>query len=671
MAGFILLLFCTLIWWPCVTLSVTVDSLNATGSIRDGDTMVSAGAIFELGFFSPGSSTKRYLGIWYTNSKTSVPWVANRETPLNDSSGVLHVTNQGVLVLVDGDGNSVWSSNASHLPLSLVGRPVVQLLDSGNLVVIDSGNFIWQSFDYPCDTFIAGMKIGKDFRTGLDRYLSSWTNPNDPSPGMFTYRFELSGFPEVIVRDNSTIRFRSGPYNGVRLSGMLEMKENPIYTYDFVFNEQDLYLTFTARNSSTLLRGVLSSEDGSIIPFTWIDPNRGWIQNLPLYIDNCDRYALCGANGICDNNRSPVCSCLSGFSPNNPKEWDAVPGSGGCRRNTQLNCSDDGYITVSNVKVPETKHSWFNYSINLQECKDMCSSDCGCTAYANLDITNGGSGCLLWFTDLNDMRYITDSGHDIYVKVAASELAENKSTRRIAKANNRTRIIVMTSALSAGVLIAVLTVVLCLRWKKKLKGLLAHQPDNFPDYQSSKEDLELPLFDLKAIVSATDNFSFKNILGEGGFGCVYKGVLKDGQEIAVKRLSSSSKQGINEFTNEVKHIAKVQHRNLVRLLGCCIQADEKMLIYEYLPNKSLDFFIFDQTQSISFGEKETTANTKKVVGTYGYMSPEYRLFGIPGLKNPGSKFPLADTRVSPSVMDCPRVMLSTPKVLVVKKRRKH
>ncbi|XVE50443.1 hypothetical protein DITRI_Ditri01bG0162700 [Diplodiscus trichospermus] len=180
-----------------------------------------------------------------------------------------------------------------------------------------------------------------------------------------------------------------------------------------------------------------------------------------------------------------------------------------------------------------------------------------------------------------------------------------------------------------------------------------------------------------------------NILGEGGFGCVYKGVLKDGQEIAVKRLSKSSKQGLDEFTNEVKHIAKVQHRNLVKLLGCCIQADEKILIYEYMPNKSLDFFIFDQTQSMSldwsmckhiingiargllylhrdsrqriihrdlkagnilldnemnpkisdfglarsFEEKETTENTKKVVGTYGYMSPEYAIDGRYSIKS--------------------------------------
>lgn len=201
--------------------------------------------------------------------------------------------------------------------------------------------------------------------------------------------------------------------------------------------------------------------------------------------------------------------------------------------------------------------------------------------------------------------------------------------------------------------------------------------------QTQEHGVDLPVFDLAAIFSATDKFSFTNKIGEGGFGPVYKGELLDGQEIAVKRLSQSSGQGVKEFKNEVNMIAKLQHRNLVRLLGCCIQGDERMLIYEFLPNKSLDNFIFDRTRrkllpwkkrfdiiigisrgllylhedsrlriihrdlkasnilldnemnpKISdfgiariFGGEQTEEKTRKIMGTYGYMSPEYAMSG--------------------------------------------
>ncbi|KAH0454678.1 hypothetical protein IEQ34_016602 [Dendrobium chrysotoxum] len=104
--------------------------------------------------------------------------------------------------------------------------------------------------------------------------------------------------------------------------------------------------------------------------------------------------------------------------------------------------------------------------------------------------------------------------------------------------------------------------------------------------------------DLATIRSATNNFSEANRLGEGGFGPVYMGVLRGGQEIAVKRLSRSSGQGILEMKNEVVFIAKLQHKNLVRLVGCCLEEDEKLLVYEYLPNKSLDKLLFDPDRQI-------------------------------------------------------------------------
>ncbi|XP_065616232.1 G-type lectin S-receptor-like serine/threonine-protein kinase At1g11300 isoform X2 [Quercus suber] len=125
---------------------------------------------------------------------------------------------------------------------------------------------------------------------------------------------------------------------------------------------------------------------------------------------------------------------------------------------------------------------------------------------------------------------------------------------------------------------------------RRLKGNEeSHKPlpsDNLNQVQ------ELPLFNFERLVSATSDFHLSNKLGQGGFGPVYKGKLSDGQEIAVKRLSRTSAQGLEEFMNEVVVISKLQHRNLVRLLGCCVEGEERMLLYEYMPNKSLDAFLF-------------------------------------------------------------------------------
>jgi len=210
------------------------------------------------------------------------------------------------------------------------------------------------------------------------------------------------------------------------------------------------------------------------------------------------------------------------------------------------------------------------------------------------------------------------------------------------------------------------------------------------DWEMEAELSEFSVFDFHQILEATDNFSDENKLGEGGFGPVYKGQFPEGIEIAIKRLASHSGQGIVEFKNEVELIAKLQHTNLVRLLGCCCQEEEKILVYEYLPNKSLDFFIFDENRKslldwskrlviiegiaegllylhkhsrlrvihrdlkpsnilldsemnpkISdfglakiFSSNNPDGNaTRRVVGTYGYMAPEYASEGLFSIKS--------------------------------------
>ncbi|XP_024022038.1 G-type lectin S-receptor-like serine/threonine-protein kinase B120 [Morus notabilis] len=132
---------------------------------------------------------------------------------------------------------------------------------------------------------------------------------------------------------------------------------------------------------------------------------------------------------------------------------------------------------------------------------------------------------------------------------------------------------------------------------------LKHTHSELPDLsqlrkrgRNRKKPCKLVFFTFSSLAAATDNFSDAHKLGEGGFGPVYKGTLKKGYEVAIKRLSKKSGQGKDQFKTEAHLIARLQHNNLVRLLGCCIDRKEQILIYEYMPNKSLDFFLYDRTR---------------------------------------------------------------------------
>lgn len=143
--------------------SISLLSLAQSQSITDGMTLVSKGGTFELGFFSPGNSQKRYLGIWYKNIPTqTVVWVANRLNPINDTSGILTLNTTGNLVLSQND-TVVWSTT-TRTTKKKPESPEALLLDSGNLVIRDKKDdinnpelYLWESFDYPGDTFLPGI----------------------------------------------------------------------------------------------------------------------------------------------------------------------------------------------------------------------------------------------------------------------------------------------------------------------------------------------------------------------------------------------------------------------------------------------------------------------------------------------------------------------------------
>ena len=406
--------------------SSAADTITQSQSLPDGKTLVSEDGSFESGFFSPGSSTNRYVGIWYKNIPgRTVVWVANRDNPVKDNSSVLRISGEGNLVLLNRNNTVLWSTNATTRVLS----PIAQLLGSGNLVLRDEKandpqNYLWQSFDYPSDTLLPGMKVGWDFKTGLNRRLTAWKSWDDPSLGDFTWSIVPTNNPEAVMWKGSQEFYRSGPSDGIQFSGAPSLKYNPIVNYTFVSNKDELYFTYILNDKSVISRIVMNQTIYARQRLTWNKDTQTWRMSSTLPGDYCDNYNICGPFGICIIGESPVCRCLNGFKPKSPQNWIEMDWTQGCVHSENWSCREkdkDGFLKFSNMKAPDTRRSWLNASMTLEECKAKCWENCSCTAFANSDIRGQGSGCAIWLGDLLDLRQISNGGQDLYVRSAVSE----------------------------------------------------------------------------------------------------------------------------------------------------------------------------------------------------------------------------------------------------------
>ncbi|KAL6601385.1 hypothetical protein ACP70R_044605 [Stipagrostis hirtigluma subsp. patula] len=694
-----------------LVLCASDDRLVPGKPLSPSTTIISDGGDFALGFFSPSNSTpeKLYLGIWYNNiPRLTVVWVANRATPAI-SSPSLSLTNTSNLVLSDANGLVLWATNtttaasSSSPPMSNINGSVAVLMNTGNLILRSSnGTMLWQSFDHPTDTLLPGMKMRRSYKTQDGNRLVSWNGPEDPSPGTFSFTGKTDDFVQGFILNGSHPIWRSPVWTGSTVSSRYFQANTGVVVYlTYVDNADEMSMVFTVSDGAPPVRFVMSYS-GKLEIFSWNKASSDWttLSAWPDYM--CSRYGYCGLSGYCDyTDAPPTCKCLDGFEPVDKGEWSSGRFSQRCRRKEMVRCSD-GFLALPSMQVPDkfvrVRGKGFH------ECAAECSGNCSCVAYAYANLNSSISKddvtrCLVWIGDqqLVDTQkmgvnaYSTagaDSQETLYLRVAGLSGERTKA-----------KAIKITLPILASVL--VLTSLLLL-WVCKRRGAgrrrnadnqnkLIHVGLTAEEHreQNHNHGFELPFLKFQDILVATNNFSKTSMIGQGGFGKVYKGTLEGGQEVAIKRLSKDSDQGTEEFRNEVVLIAKLQHRNLVRLLGCCVEGDEKLLIYEYLPNKSLDAIIFDCARNATidwslrfkiikgiargllylhhdsrltivhrdlkasnvlldaemrpkiadfgmariFGDNQENANTRRVVGTYGYMAPEYAMGGIFSVKS--------------------------------------
>ncbi|WCJ42968.1 G-type lectin S-receptor-like serine/threonine-protein kinase B120 [Euphorbia peplus] len=507
------------------------------------------------------------------------------------------------------------------------------------------------------------MKI---IQTGKNNALVSWKSETDPSSGNYTLGLDVQGAPQLVIWEGSRRRWRSGYWNGQIFTGVPDMAAVTSIQYGFKIGPEpdgNYAITYNPRNASDLMRFQITW-DGNEKQVKWNESVKKWdlIQKQPE--NDCGLYNFCGNFGVCNIEKEPLCSCMDGFVAKNEEQWGKKDWSGGCVRRTELGCQrnssnssvvgggGDGFKEIKCNKLPDFAEV---HSLN-SDCRKICLDNCSCNGYAAVE----NIGCMIWNDDFIDVQDFGEPGIVMYLRLPASELVVQDSSKGLSPG-------AVAGIAVGGIVFLVIIAFLLWRLKTRLQVLPAANSTSlvkksevpFSDLTRSKgyssemsapADLvidgsavngpDLPLYSFNALAIATDNFSEQNKLGHGGFGHVYKGILPGGEEVAVKRLSKISGQGMEEFKNEIIMIAKLQHRNLVRLSGCCVEGDEKMLLYEYMPNKSLDFFLFDPTKQAMldwktriFGGNQNELNTNRVVGTYGYMSPEYAMEGLFSVKS--------------------------------------
>ncbi|CAD5316000.1 unnamed protein product [Arabidopsis thaliana] len=579
----------TAVWSVSIVLSYAGITTESPLSVEQ--TLSSSNGIYELGFFSPNNSQNQYVGIWFKGiTPRVVVWVANRETPTTDTSANLAISSNGSLLLFNGKHGVVWSigeifaSNGSR----------AELTDNGNLVVIDnvSGRTLWESFEHFGDTMLPFSSLMYNLATGEKRVLTSWKTDTDPSPGVFVGQITPQVPSQVLIMRGSTRYYRTGPWAKTRFTGIPLMDD----TYASPFSlQQDANGSgfFTYFDRSFKLSRIIISSEGSMKRFR--HNGTDWELSYMAPANSCDIYGVCGPFGLCTVSVPLKCKCFKGFVPHSTEEWKRGNWTGGCARRTELHCQGNStgkdvniFHPVANVKLPDFYE--YESSVDAEECHQSCLHNCSCLAFAYIH----GIGCLIWNQNLMDAVQFSAGGEILSIRLAHSELGGNERNK-----------IIVASIVSLS-LFVILTSAAFGFWRYRVKHKAYTLKDAWRKDLKSKEVPGLEFFEMNTIQTATNNFSLSNKLGQGGFGSVYKGKLQDGKKIAVKRLSSSSGQGKEEFMNEIVLISKLQHRNLVRVLGCCIEGEEKLLIYEFMLNKSLDTFVFGG----------------------GYMSPEYAWTGV-------------------------------------------
>lgn len=534
-----------------------------------GICLYSANKTFSLVFSNPASDVAFFLSIKHTNSTMTV-WTANRNTPIANTD-MFEFSEDGDASLTLG-GKVIWSTQTRGKNVE-----TMELQESGNLVFLNkNGQVLWQSFDYPTDTLLSSqsLKVG----------MKLISNSGDRNLSYGSYTLEMQAGNLVLYADYNPPQLYWAMQEDVRRT--ISTEGNPVTAilsdgYLGMYDRNRTLLTQFIFQNFPKIPGICIAVLGTKGRITFHFLAGGAIADdveMSIPANFCQLPNFCGSYVTCSGSQQCQCSQVLSSMYGSECSPPPLPPCSSSNHSAKLFKIGDGFNYFANQFVKPLKTS------GLVDCQQACAKNCSCSA---LFFDNKTGGCYL-FNEIGSLQVSDDDSTALTAYFKGPSSSTNDSSPGQGMENKKhfpyLIVIVVSTAL---VLVAIMSFGYWFCWKKLAPGT---PNDSSEDERFLNNIPGLPTrFSYRQLQSATNNFNRR--LGRGGFGSVYEGTLPDGSKVAVKQLESIG-QGKKEFHAEVATIGSIHHVHLVRLRGFCAEHTHRLLVYEYMANRSLDKALF-------------------------------------------------------------------------------
>ncbi|KAK9949915.1 hypothetical protein M0R45_005424 [Rubus argutus] len=554
-------------------------SLGSSSTPTNNSSWFSRSGLYAFGFYKQGSGFAVGIVVAGIPQKTVV-WTAKRDGGLVSDNATLLFTRDGIAL------------NSTQGQILVVASPVsvssASMLDSGNFVLYNSSQqIVWQSFENPTDTLLPTQALlaGKQ--------LVSAKSETDQSSGFFRL---------IMQRDGNLVQYPvdNGQDGGVQYayyaSGTDGQGSNVSLTLGV---DGRLYLHNGGTNIQNLTDGGLPTRgksylmrldaDGLFRLYSYdLKQNGNWsIKWSSSHGDRCAPQGACGFNSYCVTVGSATemvaaidCRCLPGFKYVNPGNQTS-----GCERNSSIGDVYNYTIQeLGNTRWEDEPYTVLSIS-DIEDCKNSCLEDLNCQAAVFT-----GQSCSKQRLPLRYGRRVTTSNivliKEVVISFTSPAVDANVPRGRGKKGRIVILIIGVSFTVSGSILLVISVLVL---WKHNAWAY--KRMNELNGAAEWNEDVAPRPYAYEEVEKMTNNFNEE--VGRGASGTVYKGVIGNSQKlVAVKRLEKVSAEGDKEFQTEMRVIGRTHHRNLVRLLGYCLEGPKKLLVYEYMSNGSLADILF-------------------------------------------------------------------------------